>query len=75
MFNFLLKIGAITIPILIGGILLANRLGFTVGIRKSGNTFTGEFLNVSLLSWAVIALIILEVSVLVLLYTRLTPRT
>jgi len=75
MFNLLLKLGSITIPILIAAIIVASRLGFSIGIRKSGNTFTGEIANVSILAFGVVVLIILEISILILLYTRLRPRT
>ena len=67
MLDTLLKLGAVIIALLLAAVFLAQRFGITIGIRVAGNLFADELGPLTLWSWSLIVLGLLEIVTLALL--------
>ena len=65
--NTFLKLCAVVIAILIGVLILAQQLGFAIGIRVNNNLFADEIGNLPVVSWLLVFLALLEVITLVVI--------
>jgi preprotein translocase subunit SecG len=70
MIHLSLKIAAIVVGALIVALLIARQSGAGIGVRVSGNNFTEQIANISVVSWILISLLMIELALLVLLSFR-----
>jgi len=71
MINLSLKIASILVGALIAALLLAKQSGQGIGVRIAGNLFAEEVANMSVVSWALIFLLMVELVLLVLMFIPL----
>jgi hypothetical protein len=71
MINLSLKIASILVGALIAALLLAKQSGQGIGVRIAGNLFAEEIANMSVVSWALIFLLMVELVLLVLIFIPL----
>lgn len=75
MLNLGLKIIAVIIGLLILCLLVLKSTGVGIGIRTTGNTFTEQMAGVSVFSWLLGILALIELGVFVLLFITSRDKT
>jgi len=63
MFNVLMELLAILLGLFIVAVIILIRSNVSIGIRTAHNNFTGVIANVSVLTWLLVLLILIELSV------------
>jgi len=63
MINVLLKLLAIGLGLFIVAVIVLIRSNVSIGIRTAHNNFTGVIGNVSILTWVLVLLILIELTV------------
>jgi hypothetical protein len=63
----LLKLGAVVTALLIAAVIVADQFGVGLAIRKADNIFTDQIGNITVVSWLLLVLALLEFIALVLL--------
>ena len=63
MIMVLLKLLAIALGLFIGAVIILIRSNVSIGIRTDHNNFTGVIANVSILTWLLVLLILIELTI------------
>jgi hypothetical protein len=63
MINLLLKPLAIVLGLLIVAVIILKRSNVSIGVRTTRNNFTEVIANVSILTWLLVLLILIELTV------------
>ena len=63
MINVLLKLLAVVLGLFIVAVIILKCSNVWIGVRTAGNNFTGVIANVSILTWLLVLLILIELTI------------
>jgi mannose/fructose/N-acetylgalactosamine-specific phosphotransferase system component IID len=72
--KLLLKLLAVVLGLFIVAVIIAKRSNISIGVRTGHNNFTELIANVSVLTWLLVLLILIELTVCAVLLFSSMPR-